>query len=167
GAVDGTETGGAGASRAPTPTLPRLRGREPKLRRRYEPSPACEGGKRATERWRGLAHRRRYGREAGGTGPAAGFRRGGAGAGMGSCAGGARLDRAGVAPGGDGLRRGRDRRAARRAQRPLRDARAERRTEPRQARGIADRAQFLLGRYPRGADPGGLAIGLAFGIALG
>ena len=62
-----------------------------------------------------------------------------------------------------GLRTGRDRRGAGRSRRQARRARAERRAEPRPARGVADRAQFLLGRYPRGADPGRLAARLAFG----
>ena len=79
----------------------------------------------------------------------------------------ARLDRAGVAPGGRGLRRGGDRRRAGRARRPGRRARPERRAEPRPARGAADRAQFLFARYPRGADPGGLAARLAFGGIAG
>ena len=47
----------------------------------------------------------------------------------------------------------------------LRPARAERRAEPRPARSIADRAKFLFGRYPRGADPGGVAARLAIGRA--
>ncbi len=63
--------------------------------------------------------------------------------------------------------RGRDRRNPGRARRPGCRARPERRAEPRPARGAADRAQFLFARYPRGADPGGLAARLAFGGIAG
>ena len=51
----------------------------------------------------------------------------------------------------------RDRRPARRPRRPLRPARPVRCAEPRSARRPADRAQFLLARQPRGADPRRLA----------
>ena len=65
------------------------------------------------------------------------------------------------------LRRGRDRRAARRPRRAVRRARPVRRAEPRPARGAADRPQFLFGRHARGADPGGLAARLEIGGAAG
>ncbi len=69
------------------------------------------------------------------------------------------------AAGGDRLRTGRDRGGAGWPRRQARRARPERRAEPGTARGIADRAQFLLGRYARRADPGRLAARLAFGRA--
>ena len=68
-------------------------------------------------------------------------------------------------PGGGCLRTGRNRRGPRRARRQARRARSERRAEPGAARRAADRAQFLFGRYPRGADPRRLAARLAFGRA--
>src|SRR5437660_1607923 len=73
----------------------------------------------------------------------------------------ARLGRAHAAPRGHLLWRVRDRRGTGRARRPFRDAGPQRRAEPRPPRGAADRTQFLFRRYPRGADPGGLAARLA------
>ena len=111
-----------------------------------------------------MAHRRRHGRAAGAAGAAARRRRRSAepalarhrapcSAGSSACCGPAvtgcgPAEIAGLLAGLDGrfVAPGPDRRA-----------------EPRPARRAADRAQFLFGRHPRGADPGGLAARLAVG----
>ena len=93
----------------------------------------------------------------GGAGAAACRRRGTARTGVEPDPGGGRLDRVLVAAGGRGMRCCRDRRTARRPRRAVCRARPIGRAEPRPARGVADRAQFLFARHPRGADAGGLA----------
>ncbi len=109
----------------PHPNPPPLAGRG--SGRPHPPPQAGEVG------W-GLAQRRRYGRAAGGAGAAAGRRgRRAPEPEWTADARRARLDRAGAAPGGRGLRRGRDRRPACRARRALR-ARPARRGAPSRGR---------------------------------
>src|SRR6478736_5544059 len=76
----------------------------------------------------------------------------------------ARLDQSGIAARGRGLRGCRDRGDARRPGGPRRSAWAERRAWPRPPRRLADRAQFLFGRYPRRADGVGVAARWAFRV---
>ena len=110
-----------------------------------------------------MADRRRYRRTAGNAGAAARLGRSAAEIRVAADPRGARLDRAPFAAGCRGLRRRRNRRIADRPRWPVRAARSVRCAEPRPARGVADRPQFLLDRHARGADRGGLAARLEIG----
>ncbi len=116
---------------------------------------------------RPVANPRRHRRAPGAAEPAAGRRRGRARSRLGGNPSGAATDRRAPAARRGILRHCRDRGPARGAGRSARPARPQRRTDPRPARGAADRPQLLLGRLPRRADAGSLAAGLALGRAGG